>query len=249
MPLLQGGLDQLLEGLIGRLHQSHGMQHIFPRIWTGQQAPKVADVLARRELINPMAAIFGNVRRVLVWLGLDTDDSRAAFAFLSEAYSLGPSKRKRLMDDSRWTAVQRLCENAYWGRVWIVQEICMAAHITILCGRQQVPWQYISHLRTTRMHVWPEYQSLGERAFMRSLPARIDHQKEMKQKKGCILWTLLENFKHSNCQEVHDKVYGFLGLSTDCTGDGLEIDYTKIVDELYRDIILFYFETFRHDKL
>lgn len=83
---------------------------------------------------------------------------------------------------------------------------------------------------------------------MRSLPARLDQQKEARLRGGCVLWTLLESFQDSLCQEVHDKIDGFMGLSTDCGDQGLTIDYTKSVEQLYRDVIRFYWHEFGQDS-
>jgi hypothetical protein len=75
---------------------------------------------------------------------------------------------------------------------------------------------------------------------MRSLLAKIDHQRDLRASQGCALWTLMESFADSLCQEYHDKVYGFMGLSTDCGGAGLAVDYTKSLEELHRDVIFLY---------
>lgn len=88
--------------------------------------------------------------------------------------------------------------------------------------------------------------SKGEQAFMRSLPARIDQQKGSRNNnRGCTLWALLEAFQSSQCKEIHDKVYGFMGLSTDCGSSGIPIDYSRSVQQLYDDVILFYHQRFR----
>ncbi|RDW63742.1 hypothetical protein BP6252_11287 [Coleophoma cylindrospora] len=217
-------------------------------LWVDAICINQADTAERNQQVQRMADIFSGARRVLVWLGLETVNTRLAFSFLAHAYLGSPSNRKELMNDPGWDAVKELCENDYWKRVWIVQEICLAPRVAILCGRQQIPWKYISELRNARKHIWPQYHSPGERGFLRSLPARIDQQKEARLKAGCVLWTLLENFKDSLCQEIHDKIYGFLGLSTDCGGQGLTVDYSKSVDQVYRDVIWFYYKKFRKDS-
>ncbi|RDW59191.1 hypothetical protein BP5796_12115 [Coleophoma crateriformis] len=217
-------------------------------LWVDAICINQADTAERNQQVQRMADIFSGARRVLVWLGLETVNIRLAFSFLARAYLGSPSNRKELMNDPGWDAVKELCENDYWKRVWIVQEICLAPRVAILCGRQQIPWKYISELRNARKHIWPQYHSPGERCFLRSLPARIDQQKDARLKAGCVLWTLLENFKDSLCQEIHDKIYGFLGLSTDCGGKGLTVDYSKSVDQVYRDVIWFYYEKFRKDS-
>lgn len=213
-------------------------------LWIDAICINQSDIGERNHQVQQMGDIFKRARRVLIWLGVETENDRSAFSFLSEAYLRSPYNRRELMDDHRWAALNEMCEIDYWKRVWIVQEICLSPRAVICCGRQRIPWKYVSELRKARSHVWPQYQSSGERVFMRSLPARLDHQKEARLSGDCVLWTLLESFQDSLCQEFHDKIYGFMGLSTDCGGQGLTIDYTKSVEQLYQDVICFYYRKF-----
>ncbi|CAG8974178.1 hypothetical protein HYALB_00011786 [Hymenoscyphus albidus] len=217
-------------------------------LWVDAICINQSDIDERNHQVQRMADVFSRARRVLAWLGPETESNREAFSFLSQTYLRSPYNRKELMDDPRWVAFKDLCEIEYWKRVWIVQEICLASRAVICCGRQQIPWKYLSELRKSRKHIWPQYLSSGERQFMRSLPARLDQQKEARSNGGCVLWTLLETFKDSLCQEVHDKIYGFMGLSTDCGGRGLTIDYTKSVEQIYQDVICFYYDKFRQES-
>jgi len=217
-------------------------------LWIDAICINQSDIDERSHQVQQMADIYSHAGRVLVWLGVETEKTNEAFSLLTDAYLNGPFNRKELMGDPRWVPLNELCEKDYWKRVWIVQEICLASRVVVFCGRQQIPWKYISELRKARQHIWTQYLSSGERDFLRSRPCRIDQQKESRLKKGCILWTLLERFKDSMCEDVHDKVYGFLGLSTDCGGHGLTVDYSKSVDQIYREIIWFYYEKFKTDS-
>ena len=213
-------------------------------LWIDALCINQSDVQERNHQVRQMAHIFGSAKSVIVWLGLANGSTSAAFDFLKQSYMGGQSTRKRLMNDVRWHAISELCRNDYWTRVWIVQEIGLGKNVVVVCGDLRVPWQYITELRKVRKHVWPQYQSHGERTFMRSLPAKIDQQKELRATQGCVLWTLMESFRNSQCQDYHDKVYGFLGLSTDCDGDLIVVDYTKSVADLHTDVLMLYFDLF-----
>jgi hypothetical protein len=209
-------------------------------LWIDAVCIDQSNLMERNHQVQQMAQIFGSAKSVIVWLGMETDDIRMAFSFFSEAYLRGASNRKAMAKDNRWTAIIQFCQHPYWKRVWIVQEICLGSNIVVVCGKLRMPWQYITELRKVRKHVWPQYQSQEEREFMRSLPARIDHQKELHSSQSCVLWTLMETFQDSLCQEFHDKVYGFIGLSTDCGAGGLVVDYAKSEADLHRELILLY---------
>lgn len=208
-------------------------------LWVDAICINQSDISERNRQVQQMPDIYLRAHRVIVWLGLETESSRAAFDFLRSTYAFSPLNRKETMEDPGWHALGQLCQREYWRRVWIVQEICLAQRLVVVCGASQIPWEYISGLRAARKHIWPQYLSKGEREFMRSLPARIDQQREAK-KGGCILWGLLENFQESECADYHDKVYGFLGLSDDCGRGGIRVDYSRSVDQLYEDVMWFY---------
>jgi hypothetical protein len=106
-------------------------------------------------------------------------------------------------------------------------------------------WRLISELRAARKHIWPQYLSEGERDFLRSITACIDQQRKIRQRNGCILWALLETFQDSLCKEVYDKVYGFIGLSSDCDTQKIPVDYSRSVTQLYEDAMRFYHDRFR----
>ncbi|KAK4112969.1 hypothetical protein N656DRAFT_636210 [Canariomyces notabilis] len=67
----------------------------------------------------------------------------------------------------------------------------------------------------------------------------------MRKRNGCVLWRLLETFRDSLCKEIHDKVYGFLGLFSDCDAQRIPVDYPKSVFEIYEDVMCFYHSKFR----
>ena len=225
----------------------HALSHLRPpptgtprTLWIDAICINQDDLSERNHQVQQMTMVYSRAEQVVAWLGLPDGDTDAAFGFLRESFEFSPRNRAGLMDDPRWEAVGNFCRRSYWGRVWIVQEICLAKRLVVVCGEMMVPWKYISELRTARRHVWPQYLARGEREFLRSTPAAIDRQREAHRKGGCVLWVLLEAFQESLCREVHDRVYGFIGLSSDCGGRGIVVDYGKSVGEVYEDVMRFY---------
>jgi hypothetical protein len=50
---------------------------------------------------------------------------------------------------------------------------------------------------------------------------------------------LLDTFAYTECQELRDRIYGFLGLAHDCQNGGLKVDYSKPLLDLYKEVIAF----------
>ncbi|KAK4102524.1 HET-domain-containing protein [Parathielavia hyrcaniae] len=215
-------------------------------LWIDAICINQSNLPERNSQVQLMADVYSQAHQVIAWIGLETEDSKTAFKFLQDAFISSPRNRQSIKDDPGWQGVDTLCQRPYWKRVWIVQEICLAQRLTVKCGLAQIPWKYLSVLRVARKHIWPQYHSQGERVFMRSTPARIDYQRESRRKKdGCGLWALLEAFQDSMCREVHDRVYGFIGLSSDCDGQSIPADYSKSVLQLYEDVMRFHRDKFR----
>lgn len=217
-------------------------------LWVDAICINQSNISERNHQVRQMAEIYSRATRVVAWLGLSTVSSQLAMGFLREMYLGGSFVRQELKLDRRWEDVNKLCQREYWKRLWIIQEICLAATVTVMCGSDKIPWAYIAGVRKDRLHVWAKYLSADEREFMRSYPARIDEQRTNRQRKGAVLWTLLETFQDSKCKDFHDNVYGLLALSTDCGSNGIRIDYSVSPWELYRDVLDFYRKEYLHNS-
>ena len=77
--------------------------------------------------------------------------------------------------------------------------------------------------------------------------ARLDGARVACRNTGCGLWTLLECFRDSQCYEIHDKVYGFIGLASDCTHSNIRVDYSKSVQQLFEDVVWFHYQKLQMD--
>jgi len=204
-------------------------------------------VSERNHQVRQMADIYSRARQVIAWLGLPTESSRLAAEFLREAYLGGPLVRGRIKEDARWHYLNELSQREYWTRLWIIQEICLAKSVVVICGHDKIPWAHFASLRKARLHVWTKYLSEGERIFMQSYPARFDEQRSNRSREGAILWTLLETFRGSRCKVFNDRVYALLALSTDCGSSGIPVDYKAGPLQLHRDVMSFYASYYSRD--
>jgi len=120
----------------------------------------------------------------------------------------------------------KLCKNAYWRRVWIIQEIGLARRIQVYCGIYNVDWErFISRVKSC--------QDCRD-----SIPLKLQRQLDDKYSSGHKLQTLIETHRDSLCKEPRDHVYGFVGLAIDCE-NRFPIDYNKSLFEVWKDAIMF----------
>jgi len=160
-------------------------------------------------------------------------------------------------------ALKTLSERNYWTRVWIVQEVAAPKEVTFMCGFKRLPYRnfaaailFLARKRsnilrtvtaadlsdspqgtalTTMISTYPSpalgvligargrYQNIGEREPLIDLLTR-----------GCVVASAVRSDRQAS--DPRDRIYGLLGLSSDC--DDLKIipDYSKGVVETYASV-------------
>ena len=220
-----------------------------------------ANLAERNFHVQLMAQIYDEAACTLVWLGTPSDDRREARAidFVVEmATFLEKTKRgalagfsKQYMIDAvalRWANLMRFCRVSYWTRVWIVQEFLQARSIEMVCGMAALDWVSFArvlsavrdHYRTGAGVIRPLDDILT--GILDSIPARLTSRRLTAQ--ASPLEDLLREFYDSECSEPRDKVYGILGIASDCgeqpsTGlyFGPQPDYGKHIVDIYFDVL------------
>lgn len=91
-----------------------------------------------------MITIFKNAHRVLAWLGLSDPHSDRVFSIMAELLRPGffsTHGQESRTDDSQgltvpaiWNSFLHLCSRPYWSRMWVIQELAMAADVTFVCN-------------------------------------------------------------------------------------------------------------------
>ncbi|TVY15911.1 Heterokaryon incompatibility protein 6, OR allele [Lachnellula arida] len=79
------------------------------------------------------------------------------------------------------------------------------------------------------------------RTIIRSKGFIITRHRQSKQN---TLQDLLWSYQGSSCSDPRDKIYGLLGLALDCQNEELEVDYSKSLFEIYKDVVNFYSKSY-----
>ena len=85
----------------------------------------------RNEQVRNMGRIYANAATVLVWLGIEYEDT------YTEEYRTGVST----YNPGNWD--RRLLERSYWSRMWIIQELLLARKVEILDGLRVITWNEV----------------------------------------------------------------------------------------------------------
>lgn len=181
----------------------------------------------RNRQVSLMAYIYTRAEQVLVWLG-----TIAKFDTGADDFTLSDLEKKELC---------KVAQQDYWWRVWIVQEIGAASKL-------EVHWRSSAENEGKQKHESISYSMSWEQLFLKF---RSNYSEEMKQaiklgdqREGrhgdsFLLANLMDACQDSLCQEIHDKIYGFVGIAHDCQNGEFPVDYSKSLLELYNDFVEF----------
>jgi hypothetical protein len=107
----------------------------------------------RGHQVSIMKHIFNQAREVFIWLGQEDDRSDKLCEY-AKRIRRGDDNRKgtlkRLMNQRELKhSIQKLLERPWFERVWVIPEVVLASHTTVVCGNSHMSW-YTVHRRKRR---------------------------------------------------------------------------------------------------
>lgn len=112
-----------------------------------------------------MGRIYSEAVRVCVWLGKSTPSIAHAISFLNRNFAgtdeivktVGQFPLAFDFSEIPWLDIARLADMPYWRRLWIIQEVSLAAEIMIYCSDMIVSWETLcrcidQHLNSPSYH-------------------------------------------------------------------------------------------------
>lgn len=113
-------------------------------VWADSVCINQQDDGEKNQQLPRIPAIYGNAGQVVVWLGVEMDDSKRAQELLHNI----AHGEVHLNPDVDLSSVVSLFDRDYWSRLWVVQEILHARDIVVRCGRSWLPWD--DYMRASR---------------------------------------------------------------------------------------------------
>ncbi|PMD45712.1 HET-domain-containing protein, partial [Hyaloscypha variabilis F] len=103
-----------------------------PRVlWIDALCINQTDDGERGHQVRQMGTIYSCATSVCVWLGLPDSSSYGAMMMLRETPTFDSMRSSFTADRFKWHSVARLFERQYWTRLWIIQEIVLAAKVNV----------------------------------------------------------------------------------------------------------------------
>ena len=125
------------------------------------------------------------------------------------------------------TAIRGLCNDIYWTRIWIIQEIAIGNNVKLLIHdkliRQSRIWTLLSWLKLRFGDVMGK-KNISMLTSIRKIRDSYQNNTEA-DNRGML--NLLEMTKDSSCGRIEDRVFGLMGLMLDALKYLPEPDYER----------------------
>lgn len=229
-------------------------------LWIDAICINQKDLNERSSQVRLMAEIYSNARRVVLWVGPESEDSDIAMEYISMIASRvevhwQTTKLYPVTDESHWadhnvplplsdteyTALFRFYSRSWFERLWVWQEVHLAADAVLLCGSRSLHWKAV---RTgvlclglkprPGMAEWPA----PEAAFSICAFVRTEDY---------TLSALLHETKDSRCSDPRDKVYALLSFLDQDIQSRIIPNYNLSAKEVYEDAMRQHLETGHRD--
>lgn len=225
-------------------------------LWVDMICINQKDINERSHQVRRMGMIYSLAQRVVVWLGTEHSHSKLAMStleHLGEQVELIAGGTWRLnapnadkpswartcvalpFDEDTWIAISALVNRPWFSRVWVWQEAKLANNRTsvLQCGHDQVL------LYTFGRAVWCAATKPRTAALTQALQSALFEAGDavVRVTQQPFLHTLL-HLSRKACQDPRDKFYGALGLAPPSITNQIVPDYTRAVEDVYKESCL-----------
>ncbi|RSL73750.1 hypothetical protein CEP54_000116 [Fusarium duplospermum] len=198
-------------------------------IWIDSICINQNDVNERSVQVSQMGKIFSGAQKVHIYIGSNVDDRTVSNAFyvLGSVWNLSDFNTMLSVRKDREQAVKTLFAQTYFSRMWVIQEVLLAKTAELHWGSASIPWQVFNkdHLKVLRNGIdsyIPEWMRI--RATKKNF------------RNSETLGELLFSAMGSTASNHRDKVYGIYGLLLDAEEEGLTVDYTLSVSQVFTNM-------------
>ncbi|KAK0753693.1 heterokaryon incompatibility protein-domain-containing protein [Schizothecium vesticola] len=243
--LCNGEVLLITENLEGFLRRAQDVPCLSSRwYWIDAICVNQQDLGERSSQVGFMADIYTSAAEVITWLGDEDEHTQLGFSLLEALCKSTPrlsqldirtlaagktdSNNTNGLLGSRetWMSAAKVFQRTYFSRVWVIQEIVLAQHVRVLCGRHGLGWDvfiqashFFSKSRPTKSATADQimvskvyYQApTSLRAAKRQLGEMQAQQQSPHECARMLLYSLLRSRSFAS-SDSRDKVFALLGL-------------------------------------
>jgi len=229
-------------------------QHVPRILWIDAICINQKDVNERSHQVSFMGDVYRRARQVVIWLGLEENDSTYAMEYMEKLSSkidvdwikqkltyIGPDDLDEPFDfhqslKREGEALTQLLSRPWFERLWIRQEVFLSRSAVVRCGAKEIPWVQLKNaaVHLEQRNILFEKNNSGGRRdldFRRRL--RTAQDIGLANKRDII--SVLERARSTKCKDPRDRVYGILNL----VHRNLDIvpDYSMSAADVYSNLV------------
>ncbi|KAH6676780.1 heterokaryon incompatibility protein-domain-containing protein [Halenospora varia] len=270
-----------LHSALRRLRDSSCSRRIWADAICIDQRPEA--VAERTQQVQIMRHIYRNAKQVIIWLGEAYNDSHLAISLLKkivevkeklEEIGSGPPSSLRFASDvleniglpsdkserknKSWVSLRPLLNRDWFRRIWIVQEVTLAATATVLCGQDEMLWDdFVMAMEvgiSSGVMVYQrgidadtvEFVNAAQAAHLQFKASIMSSPKYQAYNFDGLLNHLLW-FRRREAIDLRDKVFALYGLMDfEVESMNLRADYGVNLSEVYKEVTLASLEVSRN---
>lgn len=212
-------------------------------LWVDAVSINQEDIPERNAQTANMRAIYQHAASVIVFLGLENNDSRGAMQLARDLNAcISRQQIRDLVNNQRskgdLKAMVTLFRRQYWWRVWVIQEVSSAKSVMVYCGADSMSWRDLDKVCDQLKQVPDELQAILYKhpSFIRTLtyggPRGLQLSRFSPHISAPPLLELLISHRSKNSTDPKDKVYALVGISDSALTFG-KVDYARSIREVY----------------
>lgn len=230
-----------------KARRERGLGHV--PIWIDAICINQDDINEKSHQILKMRQIYAQAQVVTVWLGIERDDSKAAFDMIRRINQQGENSGEWIKDSlltrnnsTEWRALYHVLRRSWWRRIWIIQEMVAAKDAMIYCGSDELhPFDIsgcldvlIKQQRIQRPLLLKQEGLVLEYGTF-SLAGTYFHREPWEN--DSLLRTLYKTGPASG-SDPRDKIYAILNLANDSSEIVPHPDYNISIADTYKQVTI-----------
>jgi hypothetical protein len=221
------------------------------KLWVDAICINQENIAERSQQVERMRDIYQFAKSVIIWLGESSADSTTAMFTLDyvgkqlefvSGHRFVPApactekdwwntKHNIPLRHGIWDSISRLLRRPYFERLWVLQELQLANHRSIIqCGQVVRPWYNVRRALLRCRFDRRQLMQLSSSDHMRELKHVINVARNQTTSNAGTLFGIASTRK---CSNPRDKIYGILGLLHPNLSNKIRPQYALSVENVY----------------
>ena len=243
-------IDQSQDALGERSQQVQRMGEIYATadsvvIWLGKPTRFSDEIFHRLNMLDELRqADRANSADCLMPYSSPKDDINELISAILDGIYETPGFNEGQVKEELITGLNSLLNNAWFSRIWVLQEAVLAKDLFVQAGSLRVPW----------MRFVDCIGSIQDKTDRTVASVRLVYDVEMLRERRRLaddledgdLLTMVETFRGRQATDIRDKIYGLFGLTnTGLPGPAFTADYSKSPEQVFLEFALWHIQVNR----